>query len=104
MWFSLFSVPSDATTEGNNLHALNGSCASVPDSLPNSGNEYAFVTRRTFPNLIGVFVDANVAVDLALSIGTIEVPIFSTSKPFTYALPGDTCMTNLSSLPPFNAV
>ena len=98
------SVPSLEIVESHSVTSLKGVIVASPVSLPNSGNECTFVILNLFPILTGVFVLSNDTVDLALLIDIGVVPILSISYPFTYALPGDTCMTNLSTSPPFVAV
>ena len=78
---------SDSFTPGVDIavpkssHSLNGDIVSSPASLPNSGNECAFLTLSLLPILIGVFALSNDVVVLAFEKGRVVVPILSISYP-----------------------
>ena len=60
-----------------------------------------FDNLNLLPNLAGVVALDNDSVVLALLMSMFVVPSFVTSKPLTYALPGDICITTLLSSPPW---
>ena len=79
----------------NNDSSLNASVS--PDTVPMSGEPCMFVTLTKLPisNLVVEF--CIVSKSLAFSIVTNFCEVVSTSKPFTYALPGDNPIANLAS-------
>ena len=84
------------------LTLLNASIS--PDTNPTSGVPYVFVTFTKLPTSNLVLKFCSVSKSLAFSTSTYWVANFSTSKPLTYAFPGDNPTANLLARPPLPLV
>ena len=97
-----FSTPRVAVAVLYRLTLLNASVS--PDTKPISGEPYELVTFTKLPISNLVLKLLSVLNSLALSTSTYWVANFSTSKPFTYAFPGDKPTASLVVSPPVAAV